>query len=246
MNLDGAAPFLMSSASVGSGPTGCSAPTPDLQSANAGNAEVTLAWSDESADPMLVGYKVYYDQAGKAQLVADITDPASAAFTDSGLTNGVEYCYKVTSYNDATCESAFSGILCATPQNQGQTGSDVGVTLMETGFLTGKGKNKAFTPVDTFAAGDSVIIRAQVLDQAGNPVSNATVEITIGGPETTVLNSGPSDADGWAEATWNTQAPNRKGRGGTTPGLYTASTTSVTASGYNWDSVTTSITFTVD
>jgi hypothetical protein len=69
------------------------------------------------------------------------------------------------------------------------------------------------------------------------------VEVTVGGPESVVLNSGPSDADGWAEATWNTQAPNKKGLGGTTVGSYTATTSNVTVSGYHWDMVTTSAIF---
>ena len=93
---------------------------------------------------------------------------------------------------------------------------------------------------------DSVVIRAYVEDNlSGQPVANATVEITVGGPETVTLNSGPSGADGWAEATWNTQKPNRRGQGGTTPGNYTASTTNVTATGYHWDGVTTKTTFTM-
>jgi hypothetical protein len=51
------------------------------------------------------------------------------------------------------------------------------------------------------------------------------------------------EADGWAEATWNTQKPNKRGQGGTAPGDYTASVTNVTASGYYWDGVTTNAQF---
>jgi hypothetical protein len=71
MNVDGAAPFLMAQATFGTPPTPCNAPTPTLQSAVPSSQTVTLTWSDESADPNVIGYKVYYDQAGKAQLVAD-------------------------------------------------------------------------------------------------------------------------------------------------------------------------------
>ena len=56
----------------------------------------------------------------------------------------------------------------------------------------------------------------------------------------------PGDADGWAEATWQTQKPNKKGRGGTPPGVYSAETISVTVSGYVWDGVMTSTTFCID
>jgi hypothetical protein len=239
----------MSSATLGTPPTGCAAPTPTLLSATPGHSEVALAWSDESGDPSVAGYRLYYDQAGKAQLVTDLADPVRTTYTDTGLTNGQAYCYKATAYYDATCESDYSGILCATPETQGQTGGSAGVDMMETGRyeVTGKGKDKitTFVLTDTFQQGDGVVIRARVTDASGNPISNATVEIQVGGPEQVSLNSNPSDAEGWAEASWQTQAPNRKGQGGTTPGSYTASTTNVTASGYNWDGVTTNVTFTL-
>jgi hypothetical protein len=242
MNVDGAAPFLMTSAAFASGTPPqppCAVLTPTLQTATPGHTQVALEWS---VDTGATGYNVYYDQAGKAQLVADAGD--TTTYLDTGLTNGVEYCYKVTTY-DATCESGFSNILCATPENQGQTTDPAGVDMMETGVWTGKGKNQQFEVTDLFAAGDSIVVRARVVDGDGVSVSNATVEITIGGPESVVLNSNPSDADGWAEATWQTQQPNKKGQGGTTSGLYTASTTNVTASGYHWDGQTTNATFTV-
>jgi len=86
---------------------------------------VTLTWSNEhGSDPNVIDYGVWYDQAGKAQLVADLTCPpdsqvACTSYTDTGLTNGQQYCYKVTSYS-ALCESGFSNILCATPVQPGQ------------------------------------------------------------------------------------------------------------------------------
>jgi hypothetical protein len=241
MNVDGAAPFLMTSATAGTPPTGCTAPTPTLLSATPGHTEVTLAWSDESTNGA-TGYKVYYDQSGKAQLIADAGN--NTTYIDTGLTNGVEYCYKVTAY-DATCESGYSNILCATPQNQGQTTDPAGVDTLETGYYSGKGKNQTWVISSLFAAGDTVTVRARVVDGVtGLPIANATVEVTIGGPETVTLNSNPSDADGWAEATWQTKAPGKRNPG-TTPGTYTASVTNVTASGYHWDSVTTSTTFTI-
>jgi hypothetical protein len=238
MNRDGAAPFLMVSASWPSTPPSCGLDAPAGLAAVAGHQQVELTW-----DPVAgaTGYKVYYDQSGKAQLRADVG--ATTTFLDTGLTNGQTYCYKVTAY-DATCESGFSEVVCATPDNQ-QTPA-AGVVEMVTGIYTGKGQNKSFQPQTTFNAGDSVVVRARVIDQdTGLPISNATVEVTIGGPETITQNSNPSDAEGWAEVTWNTQKPNKRGQGGTTPGDYTATTTNVTASGYHWDGVTTAIQFTI-
>jgi hypothetical protein len=238
MNMDGAKPFLMTQAFVGGAPA-CTIATPSLTAATPGHSEISLEWTPVAE---AVGYKVYYDQAGKAQLVSDAGNQTT--YLDSGLTNGLEYCYKVTAY-DATCESGFSNILCAVPENQGQTGELVGVIDVQTGHYVGKGKNRSFELATTFPAGDSVVIRTLVVDANDQPISNATVEITIGGPETTTLNSGPSDANGWAEATWQTQSPNRKGQGGTTTGSYTATTSNVTASGFTWDSVTASTTFNI-
>jgi hypothetical protein len=156
----------------------------------------------------------------------------------------VEYCYKVTAY-DATCESGYSNILCAIPTNQGQATDPAGVSMVETGFYTGKGQNKTFNPASTFSAGDGVVVRAYVVDGVtGLPLADATVELLITGPESLTLVTGPSDAAGMAEATWQTQSP-RKNNPGTTPGDYTVSVKGVTATGYHWDGVTTSTTFTI-
>jgi FtsP/CotA-like multicopper oxidase with cupredoxin domain len=91
----------------------CAAPTPTLLTAVPADGQVTITWSDEhTADTNVTGYNVYYDNA---QLVADAG--LTTTYTDTGLTNGQEYCYEVTSYY-ATCESGFSNILCATPNVQ--------------------------------------------------------------------------------------------------------------------------------
>jgi hypothetical protein len=237
-----AEPYVMASTTWGSPPAACEVSAPTLDSATPGQTQVTLAWSAVAG---ATGYKVYYDQAGKAQLVADVG--ASTTYLDSGLTNGIEYCYKVTAYND-TCESVYSNVLCAIPNNQGQ--ARTGVSLLETGRYetSGKGKNRTTTFVlsSTFAQGDGVVVRAYVVDAStGLPLANATVDIAISGPESATLTSGPSDANGLAEVTWQTQAPNKRGQGGTTPGSYSATVTNVVASGYTWDGVMTGTAFTI-
>jgi hypothetical protein len=132
--------------------------------------------------------------------------------------------------------------LCDT--NQGQAEVSFGVNSLETGILTGKGKNKTFTQTSVFTVGETVIIHAYVFNgDTGLPVSNATVEITISGPDTVILTSNPSDSNGVAEATWTTTTPNKKGVGGTAAGEYSATVTNVTTSGYLWDGVPTSIGF---
>jgi hypothetical protein len=251
LETDMAEPHVMASATWGEPAGGCNAPVPTLTDAVPSSGQVTVTWTDEYAnDGDVAGYRIYYDQAGKSQLIADVG--LTTVFNDTGLLNGTEYCYKATSYYDPTCESGFSNILCAIPNAPGQ--ADAGVSDMETGkwVTTGKGKNQTtdfviVAPPDAFNAGDAVVVRAYVVDGAtGLPLGNATVDITVTGPETRNLTTGPSDTDGIAEATWNTQKPNKRGQGGTTPGEYTATTTNVTATGYAWDGSATRTTFNIE
>jgi hypothetical protein len=244
LNTGMAAPYVMASTTWHSDAQQCTAPTPTLLTATAGDARVTLTWSDESGDPYVAGSSVYYDQAGKAQLVVDIMDRAVTTYTDTNLTNGQTYCYKVTSYYDATCESGFSNIMCASPDTPGQT-MNAGVSAMETGKWEGQGKNQTFVLTTSLAAGDAVVIRAYVEDDTNSPLADATVAIQVSGPETLTLTTGPSDANGIAEATWQTMKPNKKGVGGTTLGTYTVTTINVTVAGYTWDGVMTNTTFTM-
>jgi hypothetical protein len=253
LNTGMAEPYVMASTTWGTPPGQCNSTTPTLLNASPGDKQVSLNWQEIPGDPDVVGFRLYYDQAGKAQFIADLACPpdsmtACTSYTDTGLTNGQQYCYTVTSYSNA-CESGFSNILCAIPTQPGQevlAGVD---DPMQTGkwVTEGKGKNRTTTFVLTsdFVQGDGVVIQATVKDEGGAPVANATVTIAISGPESAELTTGPSDASGVAEATWNTQSPNKKGQGGTAIGGYTATTTGVTASGFVWDQILTSTTFTI-
>jgi hypothetical protein len=240
MNVPGAAPYLMAQATVGSTGSGCNAPTPTLLSASGSHQQVAISWGDEhSADGSVAGYNVYYDQAAKGQWVAQVG--LASSYTDTGLTNGQQYCYKVTS-RYADCESDFSNVLCAIPSNQA---AEAGVDSITTGTLTGKGKNKTFVVTSVFARGDAIIIQSQVTT-GGFPVAGAVVDFALSGPESTTLTTGPSDASGIAEVTWQTQSPNKRGAGGTAPGSYTLTVTGVTAAGYAWDGAATSTGFTLE
>jgi hypothetical protein len=238
LNMDGAAPFLMAQATTGV-PTVCGVPAPTLNTATPGNMEVALDWTAASG---ATGYRVYYDQAGKSQLVADAGN--NTTYLDAGLTNGTEYCYKITAY-DATCESGFSNILCAIPQTTGLTTVPASATATGTGIYVADPGGTVYVPQTGFTAGDRVVIRATVVDSTtGLPIAGATVDLLITGPESLTLVTGLSDANGIAEATWQTEA--RRGRWpGTTPGTYTAEVKGVTATGYHWDAVPTSVSFTI-
>ena len=117
-------------------------------------------------------------------------------------------------------------------------GATAGVATLETGIISGKGQNRTFTPQVSFNAGDEVAFRATVLDGGGAPVADATVTLTISGPESASVTSDPSDGSGIAFANWKTSAP-KGNKPGTASGAYTATTADVTASGYTWDGVAT-------
>jgi hypothetical protein len=106
----------------------------------------------------------------------------------------------------------------------------VGVTSLQTGLYSG--------------TGDEVTLLAQVADGSGQPVAGATVTVAVTGPESVTL-SGSSESSGQVELSWQTQAPNRQGQGGTTPGTYSATVSEVAATGYLWDGTQRSTTFTL-
>ncbi|MHC4473060.1 MAG: hypothetical protein ACYS99_19085 [Planctomycetota bacterium] len=224
----------------------CGLPTPTLVSATPGNGQVTLSWSDESADPKVEGYRVYRDLSGSPMLLADVG--LATSYTDTYLTNGATYCYKVTAYGES-CESGFSNMLCATPEGPPLAGASS--LLTGRWGKSGKGKHATttFELTSSFARGDKIVIRAWVADrETGLPLSGAVVDLLVSGPETRSLTSEPSDSEGYAEATWKTAAPGKgkKGGGGTATGSYSAWVTGVTAAGHEWDGVGTWVLFTVD
>ena len=249
LGLAGIVPALENSATIGStsggggGGGGCTAPVPELLAATAGHGEIAIAWTDEhSGNAQVVGYSVYYDQAGKSQHITDLGMVTS--FVDTGLSDGFEACYKVTSLVDVDadgvidCESAASNILCATPL---PTATGVmTVDALQSGRLVSSGKGKTastvFEPGSTFTQGDTVVIRVLVIDATtGLPLSGASANVGISGPETATVATGTSGADGWVEASWKTSTPNRKGTGGTTLGTYSLVVESANLGGYTWD-----------
>jgi hypothetical protein len=246
MNVPGAAPILMTQATFGdvTGGGGCTIAAPTLDDATPDNKTVSLTWS---AVGQAEGYDIFHDLgSGKAQLIGSVSAPTTS-YVDADLTNGLEYCYQVSA-TEGSCQSALSNTLCATPYTSGQQ-PIASATDMLTGtvVVTGKGKNQTSTFVagDAFAAGNDVIIRATIRDASGNPIEGATFTLSLVGAETADLVSAASDANGEADAIWETSSPNKKGNGGTATGSYTASVTGITASGFEWDGVTTSVTFTL-
>jgi hypothetical protein len=110
-----AEPVVMASATWGSPPSGggggggggqtCNTVpgTPTALAATSGKKSVTLAW--QAGDPAPdTGYRVYYDQSGKRQLVGET---AGTTLKDTGLTSRVDYTYVVTAWSDCNANGAF-------------------------------------------------------------------------------------------------------------------------------------------
>jgi hypothetical protein len=255
-----AEPFVMAEATWGggSGGGGCGATTPALLSADGAHQTVSLAWEGDAANSAIAGYKVYYDQAQKGQAITTLPcvtpdQGDCTAYTDTGLTNGQSYCYKITSYATDTngvlsCESAFSNTRCGTPENSGTNLTITAVDLRTGHWVTsGKGKNQTttFEPAETFSAGDEVVIAATVQASSGAAVADAIVTFEVSGAVTTLLDSGASDGNGFAEATWATERPHKKQGGGTPSGAYTVTVVGVSAGGYAWDDAKPSVQITI-
>jgi hypothetical protein len=227
--------------SVGDGDCSVSAPT--LTRADVLDKSVLLEWQAAGSP---ASYNLYYDQSGKAQLFASVDCTLdTCGFTDTGLTNGQTYCYKVTA-SEGSCESGFSNILCAIPQPPGQQTEPLTAAVIDIGryIVSGKGNNRTmeWQSSDIFAAGEEVVVRLRASDLTGTPVSGATVDVAILGPTAADV-SGASDSNGIAEVAWLTSKPKRNGDGGTPPGDYAAVVSGVTANGYSWDGADARVTF---
>jgi hypothetical protein len=244
-----AEPHIMASATWGDTIVGCSIEPPVLIGATPGNAEITLDW-EGSAEA--INYDLYYDQADKSQEIVALncaTEPCNE-YTDTGLSNGQEYCYKAKA-ESTQCESDYSNILCATPTAPGQEVFAGIASPLETGkwVKSGKGKNATTTFVNTtiFAPGDGVVIQGYVVGSEG-PISGARAQLDIRdetGSRVIGLVSETSTQNGSFQVTWATSKPNKKGVGGTDTGSYTAVVTYVDIGGFSWDGIQTSVVITV-
>jgi hypothetical protein len=103
-----AEPVVMAETTWGTAPQpACTAPgVPQNLTATAGRKSITLNWQPGNPAPA-GGYRVYYDQAGKLQLRAEVS-ASTTSYRDSGLTSRVTYTYVVTAFNRCGTEIAES------------------------------------------------------------------------------------------------------------------------------------------
>jgi phosphatidylinositol-3-phosphatase len=86
--------------------------------ATAGDAKVTLNWT-ASASRGVVGYDVYRENADGTWPTSALASTSGTSYTDSGLTNGTAYTYRVTAAGGSGSQSAPSNTASATPQAAG-------------------------------------------------------------------------------------------------------------------------------
>jgi hypothetical protein len=95
-----AEPHVMATTTWGSPPTpACSAPgAPQNLTSKPSKKAITLSWEAGSPAPS-GGYRIYYVQSGKLQLVADVS-AGTFSYKDTGLTSRVAYTYTATAWED--------------------------------------------------------------------------------------------------------------------------------------------------
>ena len=150
--------------------------------ATAGNSQVILSWTASSSNggSAITGYKIYRSTtAGAETFLTPVGNVVT--YTDSGLTNGVTYYYKVTAVNSVG-ESVLSNEANAAPSASVPT---LHVSSITTATQILGGGNKK---IDTFVT---------VKDSNNMPVSGAAVSIKVTLPSGNVLaSSGITDASG--------------------------------------------------
>ncbi|MEJ2322300.1 MAG: cadherin-like domain-containing protein, partial [Gammaproteobacteria bacterium] len=174
--------------------------------------------------------------AGTSSGSLALNDDGSFSYTpDPGFTGEDAFSYQAS--DGSGLSNAVTVTLAVTPT--GGTGT-ASVGSLESGVITGKGKNATYNQQDGFSPGDTVTLRALTVDSQGDPLEGATLVYAISGPASATVTSEPSGADGFAYAEWSTTS---KGKNPTPTGDYTATVAELTANGYAWDGVATSIRF---
>src|SRR5437773_400457 len=86
--------------------------TPTGLTAMVGNSQVSLTWNISAG---ATSYNLYRSVNGGAYSQLNSSPITTTSYTDTGLTNGTQYCYEATAVNSSG-ESAKSTSACATPQ----------------------------------------------------------------------------------------------------------------------------------
>ncbi len=95
---------------------------PSFLTAYASNGNVDLTWTEPDNDggSSITGYKIYRGTSAGDETLLASTNDATTSYTDSSVTNGTEYFYKVSAVNSVG-EGPLSNEASATPQNLSPT-----------------------------------------------------------------------------------------------------------------------------
>ncbi len=139
------------------GPTGTPPSAPTLVSVTAGNAQATIAWTDNAAGTFpITAHNIYRGTSPGGELYVGQTLAASP-YVDTGLTNGTTYYYKITAVS-AAGESGLSGELSGTPAayaKPSMTSVGATVTSNAAGYDITGGSGSAYAYANTAITGPS-------------------------------------------------------------------------------------------
>jgi len=181
-------------------------PTPTGLTAAAGNTQITLTWSQSSG---AASYNVYRStSAGGEGTTALVTGISGATYTNTGLTNGTTYFYKVAAVNSFGT-SAQSSEASATPTN-GVAGIDLIVTSVSLNPASpSNGNHVVFSAVvknqGSVATPSGTIIGCQfAVDGVTTPINwsdTDTTSLAAGASVTLTANNGTSGVNYWTATT---------------------------------------------
>jgi hypothetical protein len=173
----------------GSGGSGSAPAAPTGLSASAGNSQVSLTWTASSG---ATSYNVYRGTtAGGESTTAIATGLTGTTYTNTGLTNGTTYYYKVAAVNSVGT-SGMSNEASATPQASTSSlsincgGAATGSWVADTDF-TGGGSNSWTNTVDTSLLSGTIPPQAVLQTDREGGFTYTIPNLTAGSSHTVTL-----------------------------------------------------------
>ena len=163
--------------SAPSQPSGVSA-----TAATAGTASITLNWTANSSEDNVTGYYIYRDTASNPNSPL-LTSTTATSYTDTGLTFGTTYYYRVAAYRN-TLESQASSEVSATPSIAAGGG------IISSGGGGGGGGSAPSIPSQTPSPSPSPAIPATPAVPGVSPAVPATPSLSAQ-PSATALSVSP-------------------------------------------------------
>jgi fibronectin type 3 domain-containing protein len=145
--------------------------------AMAGNAQVTLDWTD-NPEPDLAGYNVYRSTTSGGPFATPLNNPLLTAsnYTDNSAANGTTYYYVATAADASANESVDSAQVSATPTAP-NTAPTISNIVNQTINMNGNTGALAFTVGDAETAAGSLV----PTKGSNNPTLVPTANIVFGG-----------------------------------------------------------------